>query len=341
MFIIATVEKYLLTEDRIKKMLLAGADVIRFNFSYRTTEENINFIAMAQQAIDDLNASAKILIDFPLNKFRLGDFETKFFPVNENDEVIFKSGTYTENCQDGVPVQVSNLGEKLHVGQTITIGDGEVSIQVIEIIDKESARVKILNKGMLQYMKTFHIFKEIEEEKILQNHADIIKNVKYINPYYFAISYLNSQLFERIVDLIRKENLNPKIILRVENDLDENELEKICQTNNFHIILIDRGEMGVNMPYYKIGTHQKKIIAIAKKYNKPIIISTHILESAMNNYIPNRAEILDITNSVIDGVEGLMLCRETATNVRPAYIISVAKKIIAEAEKFKNQTNQP
>ncbi|MFA5062408.1 MAG: pyruvate kinase [Patescibacteria group bacterium] len=340
MFIIATVEKYLLTQDRIKKMLLAGADVIRFNFSYRTIEENINFIAMAQQAIDDLNASAKILIDFPLNKFRLGDFEAKFLPVNENDEIIFKSGTYVENCQDGVPVQVPNLGEKLQIGQTITIGDGEISVQVIEIIDKESARVRVLNKGLLQYMKTFHIFKEIEEEKILQNYADIIRGIKHINPYYFAISYFNPQLLERIIELIYKEDINPKIILRIENEMDENELEKICQTNNFHMILIDRGELGVNMPYYKTGTHQKKIIAIAKKYNKPVIISTHILESAMNNYIPNRAEILDITNSVIDGVEGLMLCRETATNVRPAYIISVAKKIIAEAEKFKNQTSQ-
>ena len=92
MFIIATVEKYLLTKEHIKKLILAGADTLRFNFSYRTLEENLNYISIAQQIIDELNTSTKTLIDFPINKIRLGDFESKLFPVNEGDELIFKTG---------------------------------------------------------------------------------------------------------------------------------------------------------------------------------------------------------------------------------------------------------
>ena len=88
------------------------------------------------------------------------------------------------------------------------------------------------------------------------------------------------------------------------------------------------------MPYYKLGIYQQKVIDMAKKYKKIIIISTQILESTMQNFIPSRAEIIDLTNSLLKGVSGIMLCRETAISNRPAYVVSVAKKIINEVEKY-------
>jgi len=337
MIIIATVEKYSFTEERLKKLVLAGADVLRFNFSYRTIDENIKCIIEAQQVMEELNSSAKILIDFPINKIRLGDFDLKLFPVNENDDLVFKSSAYSFDCYEYVPVQTANLGEKLRLGQSITIGDGEVSAQVTEIINHESVRVKIQNKGIIQYMKTLNIKQEINEEEITKQYTNIVKKIGRINANYIAVSYFNAKLFKDFLNIVKNEKLNIKIILKIENEMNEEELEKICQDNNFSSILIDRGEIGVNMPYYKMGVYQKQIINIAKKYKKSIIISTQILESTMQNYIPNRAEIIDLTNSVLEGVNGIMLCRETVISSRPAYAISVAKKIIAEVEKYKDQ----
>ena len=126
-------------------------------------------------------------------------------------------------------------------------------------------------------------------------------------------------------------------MLKIEREIPLNEIDQLCQWNNFDALLIDRGELGVNMPYYKTGIYQKSIIRIAKQYKKPIIISTQILESTMTNYIPNRAEILDLTNSVLEGVKGIMLCRETAINPRAAYSLSVARRIIEATE---NATSQ-
>lgn len=337
MFIIATVEKYLLTKEHLTKLILAGADALRFNFSYRTVEENLNYISLAQQVIDDLNASIKTFIDFPINKTRLGDFELRLFQVKEGDELIFKSSAFTFDCNEYVPVNTPDLGEKLTVGQNITIGDGEISLQVISIIDRESVKVKIQNKGVIQYMKTFNIPITVDENSIIKTYADIIPKIKNVNHHYLGISYFNIPLFQKIYNLLKQENFHTKIVLKIEREIPLTEIIQLCQLNNFDALLIDRGELGVNMPYYKTGVYQKAILRIAKQYKKPIIISTQILESTMTNYIPNRAEILDLTNNVLEGVRGIMLCRETAINPRAAYSLSVAKRIIEAAESLTSQ----
>lgn len=336
MFIIATVEKYLLTKDHIKKLILTGTDVLRFNFSYRSIEENIEYISIAQQVADELNTSIKVFIDFPINKHRLGDFELKLFPVNENDELTLKSGAFTFNCFEYIPVRIPNLGDKLREDQSITIGDGEVAVIVTKIIDSETVKVKVQNKGVIQYMKTFNMPSVIDEEEIIKLYSEIIKKIKNVDHHFIAISYFNHQLFQKIIDVIKNEGIKTKMVLKIESGFPISEIEEIFQKNNFDIILIDRGELGVNMPYYKIGVYQKMISKMAQKYKKQVIVTTQILESTINNFIPNRAEILDLTNIILDGVSGVMLCRETAINSRAAYTISVTKKIISEVEKFKN-----
>jgi pyruvate kinase len=334
---IATVEKYLLMENHIKKIVLAGADVFRLNFSYSTIEENVRHITVIQQTIDELNSSTKILIDFPINKVRLGDFELKLFPVNENDKITLKSGIFTFDCYDYIPVQLTNLGNKLSIGQSITLGDGEVSIIVSDIIDDNTIKAVVQNKGVIQYMKSFNVTQEIDEDKIIKNFKEIIEQIKHLDTHYFAISYYNATLFDKLTKIIRKEKKKKKIILKIEDWIGLDQMEKIFAEDDFDLILIDRGELGVNTPYYKVGIYQKQITAMAIKYKKPVIISTQIIESTMSNYVPNRAEILDITNMVLDGVSGILLCRETAINQRAAYTIATAKKIITEAEKYRDE----
>jgi pyruvate kinase len=266
----------------------------------------------------------------------LGDFELKLFPVNENDELTLKSGAFTFDCHEYIPVNTPNLGDMLTEGQSVTVGDGEVSLHVTEIINSESVRVRAQNRGVIQYMKTFNIPTVINEEEIIKNYTDIIKKIKNVDHLYVAISFFNFPLHKRICDIIRQEKLDTKIVLKLEKEIPLDQITQLCQDDGADMILIDRGELGVNMPYYQTGIYQKRVVQIAQKYKKLAIISTQLLESTMNNYIPNRAEISDLTNSVLDGVEGIMLCRETAINPRSAYTLSVAKKIITEVEKYKN-----
>lgn len=335
MLIFATIGHTTLAEDQIRKIVLAGADVIRYNFAYRNISENIELVNNAQRIIEELHSSAKILIDFPLNKIRLGDFDIKIFAVRENQELILKSASYSPNCHEFIPVDTQQLGQKVYVDQTITIGDGEISMQVIEILNTDTIKVRVLNNGVINYIKTFNCKYRISEDAILKMYDETLDKINIIGPDKIAISFINFETNEKIKELITSKQMQPKVIIKIEHGLNESELEKICLDNFYSAILIDRGELGVNEPFEKLGYYQDLIVKTAQKFKRRVIISTQILESTISNFIPSRSDISDLTQIVRSGVDGILFCMETSSSTRPAYPISVAKKIILEIESHK------
>ncbi|MBT4120472.1 MAG: hypothetical protein HOA57_01805 [Candidatus Magasanikbacteria bacterium] len=341
MFIIAGIGLNSFSEDKIRKIILAGADVLRYNFSYRSIEANAKHIQVAKEIIDELNTSAKILIDFPIGKVRLGDFDTKILGVREGEDFILRSGNYSPDCTQFIPVQLDKLGEKVRLHQTITIGDGEIAMQVTQIIDHSSIKVKVLNNGAIRFMKSFNAEQFFTEEEMLEKYKKIINKINIIKPHLIAFSFINTETNEEIKKFLAQKipnsNSGPKKIIKIENREGLSRIKEICQDNFYDMIMIDRGELGVNLPFEDLGIIQKEITRIAKKFKKPIIVSTQILESTINNYTPYRSDIYGLTNMVLDGVDGIMLCQETAVGLRPAYSISVAKKIIEKSKIYKNR----
>ena len=332
MFIIASVGINSLEEDKMRKIVLAGADIIRFNFSYRNMEENNNIIQRGQKIIDELNASTKIFFDYPLKKIRLGDFNIKHFSVQENEEFIMQSGTFSLDCNQFIPVQITKLGEKTRTNQIITIGDGEVALQVVDIINSDTIKVRILNNGIIYFKKEFNLGYCRDKNYLLKEYKIINEQTNLLEPDYVAIPYIEENFNEELKKIFFQQNNRPELIIKIEQKISEESLIKICNDKDYKMLLIDRGEIGVNLPFEQVGLWQKKICNIAKQYKKIIVVSTQILESTMNYYIPHRSEILDLTNMILDGVNGIMLCHETGYGLRPAYSISVAKKIISEVE---------
>lgn len=333
MIIIATIGLSGTPENAIRKIILAGADVLRFNFSYRDVRENRNLIAAAQQIIEELNSSAQIMIDFPLNKIRLGDFEEKIFKVKEGQEVIFKCAPFSPNCNQFIPVDTQKLAHKVYVDQMITIGDGEISIQIIEIINNDTVKAKVLNKGAIKYMKTFNCHYEMSEQEILETYDYILEKVRNIRPHKIAISFIDFEINEKIKKMIERKYIQSKVVLKIEHGFNETDLQRICQDSFYNAILVDRGELGVNEPYEKLPYYQDIITKTAKANRRPVIVSTQILKSTVRNFIPARSDIMDLSNIVRSGANGIMFCRETGATMRPAYTLSVARKIIFEASK--------
>lgn len=333
MYIIASIGSQN-TKGKARKIILAGADIIRFNFSRHDLEKNIEIIKDTQEVIAELNSKIKTMADMPIEKIRIGDFDTKTYSVREGSEFVLRSAAYSPDCNEYIPVDTKRLGEIVKINQVITIGDGEVALQVIEILDTESIKVKSMNNGIIQYMRTFNLPLTLKKEQIIENYQKILKTIEKTDCTYIAISYINREINEDIKQLF-KTIKKKKIIIKIENTESIKDIANIIKDDFYDLILIDRGELGVNLPYEKIGIIQKKILQIAEENKKAVIVSTQILESTINNYTPYRAEILDITNMVMDKVYGIMLCRETGINSRPAYTISVAKKIIEEAKKNK------
>src|SRR3989339_917019 len=141
------------TEAKTRKIILAGADAIRINLSRHSIEENLEIVRSVNHTIEDVHANTRVILDMPISKTRLGDFDMKIFTIREQEEMIFKSASYSPDCNQFIPVQIPKLGERVHINQTITVGDGEVALQVVDIIDSTTILMKALNNGSLQYMR--------------------------------------------------------------------------------------------------------------------------------------------------------------------------------------------
>lgn len=339
MQLIATAGFYT-TKEKLNKMILTGADVLRYNFSRRSIDENIEFLKLAQDTIAELNADTKIMVDMPINKIRIGDFNIKVFAVREGEDFICRSASYSNDCNEFIPIHTTKLGEQVRLNQIITIGDGEVALQVIEIIDSETIKIKVFNNGTLHYMRTFNIDHRKNCDELIENYKNILSRIENIDIDYLAISHLDDESNEKIRKLpyfTFKTIKPPKIIVKIDSSENVRQAEIIMKDSFYNMIMLDRGELGVNLPYEQCGAIQKQITTMSKLYKKPILISSQILESTINNFVPLRSEVLDITNMVLDGIDGMVFCKETGFNTRPAYTLSVAKRIVEAAKKYKNQ----
>lgn len=337
MFIIASVGTDNFSEDKIRKIILAGADALRYSFSYGPIETTLERIKSGIKVIDELNSSAKIIVNLPSNQLRLAGPETPR-KIMENEEIILSSATHTPLQEDYVYVHTSELGNLVYINQITSIDHGKIALQVTEIINNHNIRVRALNEGFLQKSLSIHITPHMKTADYLQKTKEVLHQLEEIAPDYIAVPYISPAINEEIKKL-SDYSWRPKIITRIESQLAVENLEKICQDNFYDLIVLNRGKLGMELPFEQLGIYQKESIKTIKKYKKQVIVSSQILEGTIHNYIPLRSDILDLTNIVLDGADGIMLCNETALGTRPAYTLSVAKKIIFETEQYKKLNN--
>lgn len=324
------------TEERTRKLILAGADVLRVNLCRYSTEKSIRLLQHISDIISSLNANVKILVDLPYNKIMLGDFDTKSFSVKEGEEFICKTASYSQDCKDFIPIQIEKLGTKTQINQTIIIGDGEIAAQVIEIINDETIKIKMLNNGNIRYLRTVNINDDSILKDIEKKIFNTLKTVADLDFDYISIPYVEKNINQKIKNIMPQKlgNKKRKIILRIENNNGLNDLSEILSDNFYDIIMFSRGDIGLHAPYEQVGLLQKKITSECKKIKKPIIIASNILESTLQNFIPSHSDISDLTNMVMDKIDGIQFGVETGIFGRPANTISAAKKIITATERF-------
>ena len=136
-----------------------------------------------------------------------------------------------------------------------------------------------------------------------------------------------------MIEEIKWRVKTPKIAFKIETEEGLKNIEKIIPYCD--VVIFERGTLAINTKFEKLGIYQKIIAKICNKHKKQMVVSTQILESTAENYIPQRGEILDITNMVLDGINGIMLCHETGIGDRPTYSISVAQKIISAVKEYR------
>jgi pyruvate kinase len=330
--IVATVGPACDTYEKLLELVRAGVNVFRLNFSHGSHEDKAQIIQYIRTMNETENYNISILGDLQGPKLRVGEIENNALKVEAGDILTFTN----EKCvgtMERIYVSYPNLAGDVKLGNVILIDDGKLEVKVSDIMRNGDVKVQVTLGGVLSSKKGINLpdtkislpaltDKDIEDLNfIIEQELDwvalsFVRNVK-------DIVILRSKLDDR--------KSKAKIIAKIEKPEAVANIRDIIVESD--AIMIARGDLGVEMPVEKVPMIQKNIIRKCLHRAKPVIVATQMMESMIDRVKPNRSEITDVANAVLEGTDAVMLSGETATGQHPALVVQTMVKIIAEVEK--------
>jgi pyruvate kinase len=340
MDVIATIWKKPYYTDRNQRMIDAGVDFFRIKCSHVGTDEIANVLAEARKQVDSSMRKVGLLVDLPEAKIRLGEFPQEgAIPVAAGTSFHFRLGESSPGPEDFIPVRFAELAKYITVGDEFYCGDGILLFRVTEIIDSNHFIAVAQNNSRLLHRSSL-MFPKLADtlDHITPVLSEIIKILPDSRPEMVAFSFVKSQaMLEqlcRLLEPVLTDDWHPRIISKIETAEGVRNIDEILASCDG--IMIARGDLGINIPFTELGVVQKRLVKKARDQKKYVIVATQMLQSLLDNYIPMRSDILDVTNACLDGASAVMLCAETAHSEFPERAVSIAKRIIdvciAEAE---------
>jgi pyruvate kinase len=317
--------------DSIKKLLSSGADGFRMNFSHGDYKFYEDLFANINTACIEENSPVAILVDLQGPKIRVGELETPEVEIVTGERIEITIDDIIGNKKI-ISTSYKSLADDAKVGDPILINDGLLRLRIREIKER-SVICFIENGGILQPKKGMNLpgmklstpsvtekdFKDLEFA--LTHHVD-----------YVALSFVRSA--NDIIHLrewLKARNLLRPIIAKIEKKEAVDNFEEILKTAD--VIMIARGDLGVELNPQDVPIIQKHIIKRCNAVGKLVITATQMLESMIKNPIPTRAEASDVANAVWDGTDVVMLSGETSVGNFPFHTVQMMNDIILMAEK--------
>ena len=336
--IVATMGPTFDTQEEIRKMLMLGVNVVRLNTSHGDFEEHGNRIKNLKAVRKELNLPVSILLDTKGPEIRIHAIENKKMNVKINDKLIIHSheeilGSIKENIGN-FSVTYTDLSKTVKKDQLIMVDDGKLTLKVTDIDVKKGLVTTIAkNNHFIGTKKAVNIPGAILTLPFIAKYDKdfIIWGIKQ-GIDWVAASFVSSanDIQELRILLDNNDGKNVKIMSKVES------LKSIDNINEIIIksdgIMLARGDLGVEIPYYKVPFYENLIIQKSRAWGKPIIIATQMLDSMMDNPRPTRAEVTDVYYAVQSGTDGTMLSGESASGNFPLDSVETMSTINLEAE---------
>ena len=225
---------------------------------------------------------------------------------------------------------------RISQGGKILINDGRVQLEVMEKIDAHSLKVKVVIGGKVKKRKGVNFpgvaldMPSLTEQDVADLTLAIDEGTDWV-----ALSFVRSPYDKEAIDAILKDKgVDLPVMAKIEKWEALEHLDEII--NTFDGIMVARGDLGVEIPQEQVPLVQKKIIALANKAGKPVVIATQLLETMVESPTPTRAEVSDIANAIFDGTDALLLTGETAIGKFPEKVINVLLRVVLETEQTIN-----
>ena len=323
--------------NNLEKIIAAGANVVRMNFSHGTAEDHINRAAKVREVAKKLGKQVAILGDLQGPKIRVSTFKDGKIFLNIGDKFVLDAELPKgEGTQESVGLDYKNLPKDVVPGDILLLDDGRVQLKVLST-EGEKVFTEVTVGGPLSNNKGINklgggLSADALTEK---DKADILTAAK-IGVDYLAVSFPRTGAdIEYARKLAMEAGLNAKIVAKVERAetvATAEAIDDIIKASD--VIMVARGDLGVDIGDPELVGVQKKLIRRSRQLNKVVITATQMMESMISNPMPTRAEVMDVANAVLDGTDAVMLSAETAAGQYPSETVAAMAKVCLGAEKM-------
>ncbi len=330
--IVATVGPACDTYDKLLALVRAGVNVFRLNFSHGSHEDKGKIIEHIRNINKKEPYNIAILGDLQGPKLRVGEIENGEIEVAEGDILTFTNEKVIGN-KEKIYVSYPNFHSDVKIGNIILIDDGKLEVRVLSIEKNNDVKVVVTLGGVLSSKKGINLpdtkitLPALTDKDLVDLDFIIEQKLDWV-----ALSFVRN-----VKDLIilrnklEEKKSKTKIIAKIEKpEAVENIRDIIVESDG---IMVARGDLGVELPIEKVPLIQKQIIKKCLHRAKPVIVATQMMESMIERTKPNRSEITDVANAVLEGADAVMLSGETATGAHPTLVVETMVKIIEEVEK--------
>lgn len=328
--IVATFGPAVAEYEKAKAIIEAGVDVARMNLSHGSHEVHEGVYSTIRKAAQDAGKPVAILVDLQGPKIRLGRFaEDKIF-LNEGD-------TFSITIDD-IPGDVNicsttykGLPGDVRPGDQLLIDDGKIALRATAV-DSRTVTTVVEYGGPVSNNKGINLpGVAVNVPALSEKDEDDLRWALKLGADMIALSFVrNAKDIVRVHEIMGEEGRFVPVIAKIEKPQAVAALEEIIDA--FDGVMVARGDLGVELPLEQVPLVQKRAVELARRWAKPVIVATQMLESMITASRPTRAETSDVANAVLDGADALMLSGETSVGEYPIETVKVMAKIIESTE---------
>ena len=328
--IVATVGPVSSSPEMIQRLMLAGVDIFRLNFSHGENSQKLELISIIRKVSDKVGRQAGILADLQGPKIRTGRMAGDGMLLSKGESVVIT----TDDILGGaglIPTIYRSLPHDVQPGSRILLDDGLLELKVTAI-EGEQVRCQVVTGGLLKNNKGINLpgvnvsAPCLTEKDLIDLDFALEAGVDFV-----ALSFVRTaEDIEEIKGIITAKGKDTPVVAKIEKPEALRNFKKILKVTD--AVMVARGDLGVEIEPEKVPIYQKKIIKACNEAGKPVITATQMLDSMIRNPRPTRAETSDVANAIVDGTDAIMLSAETASGDYPIESVETMVRIARDVE---------
>ncbi len=318
----------------LRAMIRAGLNVVRINFSHGKPDDHRRRVEALREASRECGREIGVMGDLQGPKIRIQRFSKGPIKLREDASFFLDSSLGADaGDEHGVGVAYQQLHEDVAAGDVLLLNDGQITLNV-ERVDGTRVHTRVQIGGPLSDHKGINRQGGgLSAPALTDTDRENIHIAADLEMDFIAVSFVrNKEDVKEARKLLRKAGGQGLIVAKIERAEAVDRINSIIKAAD--VVMVARGDLGVEMGYAELTGMQKRIIRTTRHLNKVVITATQMMESMITNPIPTRAEVSDVANAVMDGTDAVMLSAETAVGEYPVEVIKAMSDVCTGAEKY-------